>query len=221
MARRHIETGIDIGSSNVRVVVSEYMEGASLPLIIGTGIAEARGLRHGYIVNIPETAESIRLAVAQAEKSSGVKIKRAFVAIGGISVESETANGSVFVSRADSEVTDMDVAHAVAAAEEHLQKGANKEVLQQIPISFKLDGEPVLGKPQGMRGSRLEVTVLFITCLAQHLKDFFDAAEQAKISVDDVLPSPVAASFVTLTKRQRTAGCALANIGAETLSRRV
>ena len=75
MARRHIETGIDIGSSNVRVVVSEYMEGATLPIIIGTGIAEARGMRHGYIVNIPETVESIRLALAQAEKSSAVKIK--------------------------------------------------------------------------------------------------------------------------------------------------
>ena len=70
------------------------------------------------------------------------------------------------------------------------------------------------GKPQGMKGSRLEATALFITCLSQHLKDFFDAAEQAGISVDDVLPSPIAASFATLAKRQRTAGCALANIGA-------
>ena len=218
MARRHIETGIDIGSSNVRVVVSEYMEGATLPIIIGTGIAEARGMRHGYIVNIPETVESIRLALAQAEKSSAVKIKRAFIAIGGISVESETASGSVFVSRADNEVTDMDVSLAITAAEEHLHKGANKEILQQIPVSFKLDNEQVLGKPQGMKGSRLEATALFITCLSQHLKDFFDAAEQVGISVDDVLPSPIAASFATLAKRQRTAGCALANIGAETLS---
>lgn len=218
MARRHIATGIDIGSSNVRVVVSEYLDSSPTPVIIGTGIAEARGLRHGYIVNIPEAAESIRLAVGQAEKSSGIKIKRAFIAVGGISVESEIANGSVFISRADGEVSDMDISHAISAAEEHLSRTTNKEILQQAPVFFKLDGEQVLGKPQSMKGSRIEASVLFITCLTQHLRDFMEAAEQADVSVDDVLPSPIAASFVTLTKRQRTAGCALANIGAETLS---
>lgn len=218
MARRHIETGIDIGSSNVRVVVSEYVESAPLPVIIGTGIAEARGMRHGYIVNVAEAAGSIRLALLQAEKSSGTKIKRVFIAVGGISVESETAHGSVFVSRADNEVTDTDISHALSSAEEHLNKITNKEILQQIPISFILDNEQIWGKPQGMKGSRLEATVLFITCLAQHLHDFMEAAEQAGVSVDDVLPSPIAASFVTLTKRQKTAGCVLANIGAETLS---
>ena len=79
MSRRNITTGIDIGTSNVRVVVSEYMDDSSTPVIIGTGIAEARGLRHGYIVNKTEATESIREAVAQAEKSANVKIKRAFV----------------------------------------------------------------------------------------------------------------------------------------------
>jgi len=219
MARNHIATGIDIGSSSIRVVVSEYKDGGGMPVIIGTGIAESRGMRHGYVVHPEETVGSIRAAIAQAEKSANTRIRRAFLAIGGISLESETATGSVFVSRADNEVTDMDVSAAIAAAEEHLNRSPNKEILQPIPIGFKLDGEHVLGnKPVGMHGSRLEVTMLFITCLSQHLHDFIDAVEKAGVSVDDVLPSPVAASFVTLTKRQKTAGCALANIGAETLS---
>jgi len=38
------------------------------------------------------------------------------------------------------------------------------------------------------------------------------------VQVEDIMASPIAASFVTLTKRQKTAGCVLANIGAETLS---
>jgi len=36
--------------------------------------------------------------------------------------------------------------------------------------------------------------------------------------VEDVMASPLAASFVTLSKTQRIAGCVLANIGAETVS---
>ena len=40
----------------------------------------------------------------------------------------------------------------------------------------------------------------------------------ANIEVEYIMASPIAASFVTITKRQKTAGCVLANIGAETLS---
>ena len=73
-------------------------------------------------------------------------------------------------------------------------------------------------KAVGMKGLRLEAKVLFITCLNQHLKEFLEAVEMANIEVEDIMASPIAASFVTITKRQKTAGCVLANIGAETLS---
>jgi len=218
MARRNISTGIDIGSSSIRVVVAEYTEDQTLPTIIGTGIAESRGLRHGYIVNMAETTQSIREAVTAAEKSAGMKIKKAFIAIGGLSLESSVGVGSVFVSRADNEVSETDVSKATESSEESIAQSANKQIIHPVPVSFKLDGEEVLGKPVGLKGSRLEIKTLFITCLHQHLDDFVHAVEDAGIRVEDIMASPIAASFVTLTKRQKTAGCVLANIGAETLS---
>ena len=65
---------------------------------------------------------------------------------------------------------------------------------------------------------KLEVKALFITSLENHLKDLVDAVEEAGIEVIDVVASPIAASFVTLTKAQKIAGCVLANIGSETIS---
>ncbi|MEK7151987.1 MAG: cell division protein FtsA [Patescibacteria group bacterium] len=218
MARRNISTGIDIGSGNIRVVVAEYTEESTMPTIIGSGIAESKGLRHGYIVNMEEATESIREAVAQAEKSAGMKIKKAFIAIGGLSLESSVGTGSIFVSRADNEVAEIDVKKALEASEASIAQSANKQIIHTIPISFKLDGEEVMGKPAGLKGSRLEVKTLFITCLHQHLDDFIHAVEDIGVRVEDIMASPIAAGFVTLTKRQKTAGCVLANIGAETLS---
>ena len=217
MARRNITTGIDIGTSHVRVVVAEYKDGG-MPEIIGTGTVESRGLRHGYIVTIPEAIESIRKAVFKAEKASGVSIKKAFVAIGGLSLESSLETATVFISRADNEVGEIDISNVVDASEEQINSSANRQIIHAIPTEFRLDGETVLGKPTGMKGSRLEVTTLFVTCLTQHLNDFVQAVEEAGVQVEDIMASPIAASFVTLTKRQKTAGCVLANIGAETLS---
>ncbi len=219
MARKRIATGIDIGTSSVKAVIAEYKNGETMPEILGTGLAESKGLRHGYVVSCKEVSESIKAAVAQAEKASGVKIKRAFLAIGGISLESSVSTGSTFVGRADKEVTASDVERAVETAEENLKKSPNKQIIHSIPIGFKLDDEEVMGlKVVGMKGLRLEAKVLFITCLNQHLKEFLETAEMADIEVEDIMASPIAASFVIITKRQKTAGCVLANIGAETLS---
>lgn len=220
MAKRKISIGIDIGTSNIRVLVAEHANDKSMPIVLGTGISESRGLRHGYIVNISEATESIRRAIADAETASKIRIRRAFVAISGLSLESSTATGSSFASRADDEITETDVQYAIESAEQNIENPANKQIIHTIPISFKLDGEEVWGDPVGMKGSHLETQILFVTCLNQHLAEFIRAVEDAGIQVDNegIMASPIAASFVTLNKRQKTAGCMLANIGAETLS---
>src|SRR5690606_12965798 len=76
----------------------------------------------------------------------------------------------------------------------------------------------ILGRVAGLKGSKLEVKALFVTCLEPHLGDLIEAVEEAGVDVIDVVASPIAASFVTLSKPQKMTGCVLANIGAETLS---
>lgn len=220
--RKHIACGIDIGTYQVKVVVSESGSDESqvMPRIIGAGFAESKGLRHGYIVNARDVTKSVLQAVHQAEKVSGTKIRKAFISIGGISLQSVSSTGSAVISRGDAEVTQMDVEKAVAAAERAVPASTmvNRRVIHTVPLSYKIDGKPVFGRPQGMKGNKLEAKVLFITCLSQHLDDIIDAISDAGIEVLDVVASPIAAALVTLSKNQKVAGCLLANIGAETVS---
>ena len=215
---RKISVGIDIGSHNTRVAVIENMKEKNGFAVLGTGIAKSSGIRHGYVVNREEASRSIREAVRAAEKSSGTKIKKALISIGGIGLESAVASGSHIISRIDGEVTQADVDRVVAASEENAHL-VNKKVVHGFPLSFKLDGKEVLGHPESMRGMKLlEAKVLFIASLDQHLDSMVRAVEDAGIEVLDMVAAPFAASLVTLTKAQRTAGCVLANIGAETVS---
>jgi len=69
-----------------------------------------------------------------------------------------------------------------------------------------------------MRGGKLEVKVLFITSMEQHLNDLIQSVEEAGIDIENVYASPFAASLAVLSKTQKVAGCVLANIGAETVS---
>lgn len=219
---RQIVVGIDIGTSETKVIIAEGVveNGHFAPRIIGTGTAESRGVERGYIVNYSETAESVRVAAAKAEKIAGVKAKRAYVSFGGIGLGSLSTTGSVAISRADLEVTERDVALALEAAEAAIPAAAsvNKRIINTIPTEYKIDGKVSWGEPLGLKAHKLEVKALFITCLEHHLADLIKAVEEADIEVIDVVASPVAASFVTVSKKQRRVGCLLADIGAETLS---
>ena len=219
---KNIAVGIDVGTYQIKIVVVESCkeDGKISNKIIGTGFAESKGLRHGYIINSDDTKKSLGLAINEAEKTSGIRIKRAFLSIGGIGVGSYISHGSIIIPRADSEITDIDVKNVLAVAESEIPTNIsiNKKIIHTIPISYKIDGKIVLGRPIGMKGIKFEAKVLFVTCLEHHLNDLINTVEDLGIEVVNIMASPLAGSMATLNKTQKIAGCVLANIGSETVS---
>ncbi|HWU24310.1 MAG TPA: cell division protein FtsA [Candidatus Paceibacterota bacterium] len=220
MARR-IATGIDIGTHQTKVVIVEEIPTPEGPQIhiIGTGMAETAGMRHGYVVDLNDATASILAAKKQAESVARIPIRSGFLAVGGVSLDETRGGSETVISRADQVITDLDIekvrSGARAAAEPNF---LNRKVLHEIPLAWRVDGHKVLGEPLGMRGTKLEGEFLFITCLAQHAEQLTTAVENADIEVIDRMASPLAGSYVTLTKDQKMKGCVLANIGAETVS---
>lgn len=200
-----------------RVVVGEFLKGEKSPKIIGVGENETKGLRHGYVVNLSDAVNSVKKAVAMAEKSSGIKIKRAFVSVGGTTLKSETSSGSAIISKANGEVTDLDINKALEDSENNLNLG-NKKVIHVFPVSYKLDGKEILGRIEGLHGNKLEVKTLFVTCSSQHLEDLLAVIAEAKIETIDVIASPIAGSHIALSEKQKIVGSGLVNIGSETVS---
>ncbi len=214
---RNIITGIDIGTSTIKVLVAERKKDGGIQ-ILGAGKKLSRGIRKGYVANFDEVSETIKEAVRDAEKMAGIPVKHAFIAVGGIILDSAKSKGSVMVSRADGEITERDVERVISQSEDNLPNTSNKRIINAFPLNFKIDGNPSLGAPKGMKGAKLEAEILFITCLNQHLVDLIKAVESAGVAVDDVIASPLAASFAALNSRQKEMGCVLADIGAGTVS---
>ena len=211
-------TGIDVGTHAVRVLVAEYLPGHRYPKILALVTKESRGMRHGYPVNTDEVSSSVGEAIRAAEAMAKQKIRRAFLSIGGVTLESRMSDASVAVSRADQEVTEADVRRVLDLTEANLLDNSNRTVIERYPLAFKLDGKKILGRPTGFKGSKLEARSVFITCLTQHVNDLENAVIENGVAIDDVIPSPIAASTVTLSNVQKMAGCVLANIGSETTS---
>ncbi len=162
-----IVTGIDVGTHHVKVVIAEAAEDPRQPpRILGTGYAESRGLKQGYIVSVPEVSRSIAAATNQASKAARVKVKRAYLGIGGVGLDEAFARGDAVVERGNSEVTDRDIPHAIAASEKTLAPASilNRKIIHTIPLQLSIDGVRVMGgSPAGMKGMRISVETLFTT----------------------------------------------------------
>ncbi len=219
---KNIITGIDVGTYHVKVIIADAGEKSEkgLPKIIGAGIADSHGLRHGYVTNVKDVAESIRQAISLAEAKAGIKVKKAFVGVGGIGLSGITVTSSIITTRADAEITQIDLDKLQEQCEKDIPRSAiaNRRIIYSIPVQYTIDGNPALGNPLGMSGNKFELTTLFITSLEHHVADLIQAVNEAGIQVQDIMASPIAAGFVTLSKSQKIAGSVLANIGAETVS---
>lgn len=219
---KNLSVGIDIGTSQIKVVAAESAreDGREFPRVAGVGFSEARGLHHGYILNQIDAIRSTKQAVSQAEKAAGVLLRRVIASISGIGLAGITTSGAVVISRADSEITELDVKKAIEASREQIPQAheQNRRIIHTVPLSFRIDGKPVPGKPEGLKGSKLEAKTFFVTCFEHHVNDLLETLQGAGLEIEDIVASPLAASLVTLTRQQRMAGCVLANIGSETVS---
>lgn len=95
MANTGIHVGLDIGTTSVKVVVAEYIEGQIN--IIGVGNAKSEGLNRGIVIDIDKAANTIKRAIAQAEEKSGVQIRKVNVGLPANLLEIEHCEGMIAI----------------------------------------------------------------------------------------------------------------------------
>lgn len=215
-----ISVGIDIGTTTTKVVVVESAKEnqKSKPKVIGIGYSESEGLRHGYIVNPDDAAKSLRKAISDAQKTSGYKIEKAYFSIGSAGLQGITHTTAVSLGNKEIIITTSDLEQALEECQNDIpaELVKNREIIHTIPLSYKIDGNEVYGKPQGMVGTNIEIKAFFVTVISQHLNSLLDTAKIAGIEIEDITASPIASSISLLSKSQQVAGCALLSVGSET-----
>lgn len=215
MAREHIYVGLDVGSSQIRVVVGKQESELGSPSIIGVGEAQSNGIRRGVIVDIDEAVSSISEALEKAERMTGLSIEHAVVSVGGAQVSSQESHGVVAVARADGEITEADVVRCVDASQA-ISIPPNREILHVIPKTFTVDGQTGIKDPVGMSGIRLEVDCQIIQGSVPFIKNLTKCIMQAGLEIDDLVLAPLAASQSVLTKKQKELGVAVIDLGGGT-----
>lgn len=213
-----IITGLDIGSTSVRLVVGQrttLSDGQEKLQIIGAAEAPSQGINRGVINSIEDAVSSISACLEQAEKMTGIPPESVWVGISGTHIISQDSKGVIAAAKPDGEIQEDDVERAIEASRT-VATPLNYEILHVIPKSFTIDGQSGIKDPVGMSGIRLEVDAQIIQGLTSQIKNLTTSIYRTGLDIDDLVLSILAAAEAILTKRQKELGVVLVNIGGST-----
>lgn len=206
--------GLDIGTGSVRCVVG-HIDSTGAATIVGVGQSKNSGMRKGTVTNLAGPAEAIDAALGEAERMSGYEVDAASLSINGSHILSTKTDGMIAVGASDHEINADDVARLEEVAIVG-KVPANREVLEVVPHSFRLDGQDNIKDPLGMTGTRLEINANVVSVLTPYLQSLQKSAGLAKVDAHAIMPSVLAAAHAVLNESQKENGVALVDIGAAT-----
>lgn len=206
--------GVDVGTSNVRVVVASVNRDNSLN-IVGYATEQNSGMRRGVVANLVGPCQAIDKALLEVERMSGFEVHSSAISINGAQILSTRTEGMIAVGAMEHEINSNDIARVQDVALQG-RIPANQEVLSIVPLQFVLDGQGGIKDPLGMTGSRLEMQANVVSTLAPNYDNLCKVMETLNVAPEQIVPSVVAAARAVLTERQMENGVAVIDIGAST-----
>ncbi len=212
---------LDIGSSLVKLVYSvisapnrnelhSSMKQENQIDVVGVGLAPNTGTKHGVVVNIEATTESIRKAKEEAELMSGYTTNEVWVSVSGTHIQSFDSKGMVAIK--NKEVSAQDVERVIEAAKA-IMVPADRMVLHVIPREYRIDSQDGISDPIGMSGIRLEASVHIVTASQSAISNLIKCIEKAGFKVMGIVLDHLASSKAVLSEDEKNLGVCTVDIG--------
>ncbi len=210
MNQSELYVSLDIGSSSVKVLIGE-VDGGTLH-VIGVGNVQSAGIRKGTIIDIDATVETIKKAVDQAERMTGMQIHEVILGIPANGVVLQDVKGVVAVSSDNREITDEDLDRVMKSAQV-MSVPPEREIVNIIPKQFIVDDYGEITDPRGMIGVRLEMDGTLFTTSKTLLHNILRCVERAGLTIRDIYLQPLASGTFALTDDEKNHGTAFIEIG--------
>ena len=207
--------GLDIGTTKIACIVGEKMPNGKIE-IRGYGKKESTGVKRGMVINIEETVDAIKCAVAEASEQSKVDIKSVNVGIAGHHIKSLQHRGVLIRENADIEISDQEL-DKLRQDMYKIGTAPGEEIVNVIPQEYFIDGEHIGNRrPKGMLGNRIEANFHIIIGQTSAVKNICKCIEHAGLVMENMILEPIASASAVLAEDEKEAGVAIVDIGGGT-----
>ncbi len=214
MAKDHVITAIDVGSSKIVCLIAEVDEEGRIQ-VIGVSSIPSRGVKKGVIVDIDQAVDAFSETIESAERMAGVQVSRVWATINGSHISSVNSQGVVAVSSPDGEISANDVARVTEAARA-ISIPSSRDIIHVVPRTFVVDQQSGIDDPVGMSGVRLQIETHIITGAATSMKNLVRSIQEVGLDVNDLVFAGLASSYSVLTDTEKELGVVMVDIGGGT-----
>ncbi len=212
MQHSKIISGIDIGTSKITTIISQYLEAEDRLNVVAVASIPALGFKKGQIINLEQAGKSITQSIESAERMAGFQISHAYISIAAAYIESINSQGVVAVSGPNGEIDNVDIERAIEASKS-ITLPQGKEIIHIIPKKFTVDGQDGIVNPVGMNGVRLEVETHIIIASSPAIKNLKKCIDEIGIKTETLIYSGISTSSAALSETEKELGVCQIDIG--------
>jgi len=186
---REVLSSLDIGSSKIKLVVAEILNGNTN--ILCALDEPSRGVKKGEIVNPDEVEYAIKKILKRAEENLGIKINKLLISVSENACEFSIGEAQIDITE-DGEVTSTGIQKIIQQSVKGNVPQGN-EIVTIIPIKYKVD-DITVPNPKGAKGTSLQVKTVIVTVPKRDIYVIAKVLEKCGCEVVDVM-TPSIGSF--------------------------
>ncbi|MBP3482725.1 MAG: cell division protein FtsA [Alistipes sp.] len=214
MEKKNYIVGIDIGSSNVVVIVGSK-SGSDAVAVEAVVSKPSVGVNAGMIENINQVSEVLKAAKQEVEEELGIRIGEAYAGLSGAFIRCARYSDHVFVREPQDGITKRDV-DALFERMQNVVAPDDEVIMERIPQNYMVDGRQEIENPVGSFGRQLTATFDFILCEKTPLERLKMVFRHSGIQLSGVYANSVIMSDAVLTDEEKEDGVAVVDIGGGT-----
>lgn len=222
--RAALVAALDIGTSKIACLIGrlrpcaspDVLRGRSHAIdVLGLSHVQSRGIKAGAVIDLNDAEQSVRQAVALAERMAGVRVEAVVLSLAGgrmcgaLVEASADARGGTIDHHALTRIISAGTFHAA---------GEGRAVLHSLPVGYVIDGIRGVRDPRGMLAHQFGVELNVVSADATVVRNLMLVVERCHLEVEAIAASPYLAGLAVLTDDESDLGAAVIDMGAGTTS---
>lgn len=214
MEKKNYIVGIDIGSSNIVMVVGSKNESGKM--VIDALVSKpSKGVNAGVIENLNQVSECVKAARAEVEEELGIRISEAYASFSGAFVRCAPLSDHVYVREPQNGISQFDV-DALFQRMKEVIAPENEVIMERIPQNYMVDGGMQVKDPVGSFGRRLSSTFNFILCEKTPLERLNMVFRLSGLQLAGTYANSMIVAETLLSEDEKMDGVAVVDIGGST-----
>ncbi|MCF7791165.1 MAG: cell division protein FtsA [Victivallales bacterium] len=215
--RTQVITGIDIGTSNIRVLIGEYDYNTENIKIIGYSEKKSEGVIKGEISDLLKVSVILEEAVKEAEHVSNkvISSEHLYTAVTGSHIRTSEGNGTILINSENKVVTQQHISEVLKSTRSQFAP-PDCIMLDTIDGSFIIDNTYHVLDPAGHSASKLEAHTHIIYANKNRVESYVNLIKDQ--GFETVIPvfSGTATALSVLTSDDFDHGTLVINMGGGT-----